>query len=209
MNNESLPVHEHDHCTIYSFKRISWTAILIGAIVGVGLSFLLNLFGLAIGLSAFSAGTMGATTIAIGGVIGLIIGLIASMLLAGYAAGYLGRFYCPMRNLGILYGFTTWTLALILSTIVTTNMSQYVCWYSRNILGTNLIISAHKSNNAAITATTEHTNNNKGGSEKVTAVNVTPITMATGAYIVFILFFIGALSSCIGACWAMTCKRED
>ena len=29
------------------------------------------------------------------------------------------------------------------------------------------------------------------------------------SFSVFALFFIGAVSSCIGACWGMSCKRED
>ncbi len=48
-------------------KRISWSAILIGAIVAVGLGFLLNMFCLAIGLSAFTLDDQGKTVVAVGG----------------------------------------------------------------------------------------------------------------------------------------------
>ena len=71
--------HQHDH---HCNKRISWSAILTGALVGVGLSFLLNLFGVAIGLSAFSMGDHGPASLAIGG----LLGLIASTIIAMYCA---------------------------------------------------------------------------------------------------------------------------
>ncbi|CEK12169.1 hypothetical protein [Legionella hackeliae] len=52
---------------------------------------MLNLFGIAIGLSLFTLNQEGATVLAVGGLLGLLIGIIVSMLVAGYAAGYLGR----------------------------------------------------------------------------------------------------------------------
>ena len=87
------------YCNLHPFKRISWTAIFVGAIVGMGLSFLLNLFGIAIGLSAFIVGSDDVIILAVGGIIGIMIGLIVSMLAAGYAAGYLSRFYCHNETL--------------------------------------------------------------------------------------------------------------
>ncbi|KTD25196.1 hypothetical protein [Legionella maceachernii] len=111
-------------------KRISWTAIFTGAIVGVGLSFLLGLLGAAIGLSMVNMGANRMGMVALSGSIGVLISIIISMLVAGYTAGYLGRLYCPRRNLGVLYGFTTWAIILILSAVLTTHMSAYVSTYS-------------------------------------------------------------------------------
>jgi len=65
----------HCCCPPHVYKRISWTAIFVGAIVAVGLSFLLNLFGIAIGLSAFTLSTDGASVLAVGGLVGMIIGV--------------------------------------------------------------------------------------------------------------------------------------
>src|SRR5436305_611289 len=85
------------------FKSICWTAIFVGALVAVGLGFLLNLFSMAIGLSAVS-NSNGTMAVAIGGFIGLIIGVIVAMVVSGYVAGFLGRLHSQKRNLGILYG---------------------------------------------------------------------------------------------------------
>ena len=80
---DDLSQHPTYHSCLY--KRMSWTAIFVGALIGTGLGFLLHLFGIAIGLSAFSLTPDGATAVAIGGIVGMLIGVIASMLAAGYA----------------------------------------------------------------------------------------------------------------------------
>ena len=217
MINEPHSVHEqhtlHERHYPFTFKRISWSAIFVGALVALGLSFLLNLFAVAIGLSAFTVNESGATVIAIGGLIGLLIGLIASMLVAGYAAGYLGRLYCPKRNLGILYGFTTWSLALVLSAFVATHVSNYASMYSRAATGSAPVVATVNDNNAAPVSVTTKTDTAadtaNSDNQKVAKVNVTSEGLAWGAFTLFGLFFIGALASCIGACWAMTCHRED
>ena len=113
----------HLHC---HWKRLSWTAVIVGALVGVGLTFLLALFSAAIGLSAFSMDSTGATTLAVGGFIGVVIGILVSMFLAGWVAGYLGRPYAMGRNLGVLYGFTAWCLALLLTASFAGPIGRYV-----------------------------------------------------------------------------------
>lgn len=222
------------------FKRISWTAIFIGAIVGIGLSFLLGLFGAAIGLSIFSMGANGVITLAVGGLIGIAICIIVSMLAAGYTAGYLGRLYCPRHNLGILYGFSAWTVALMLSAILTTHMSSYLAAYGAGPsaqvnVGTPQALSssqattpkapatpsaATQGTNAtgATNTTTENTTSplsvqtsasQSSNGNQIITVQASPNALAWGAFIFFGLFFIGAFFCCIGACWGMSCKRED
>lgn len=131
MTNENETVSTTpDVRNFYSARRISWTAIFTGAIVGIGLSFLLGLLGAAIGLSIVNMTTNRVGLLALSGSIGVLISIIISMLIAGFTAGYLGRLYCPHRNLGTLYGFTTWTIVLMLSAVLTTHMSAYVATYT-------------------------------------------------------------------------------
>lgn len=197
------PIEHSCHCC--HPRRISWSAMLVGALVAVGLAFLLNIFGIAIGLSAFTVGPDGANVIAIGGLIGIVIGVIVTMLVAGYAAGYLGRVYCPQRNLGIVYGFTTWCLALLISAVVAAHVSSYVTTYANTISNSTIVVSS----TPTTTATTVTTKANNEGTQKAAKVTATPNTLAWGAFSVFALFFIGAFSSCVGACWGMSCCRED
>lgn len=197
------PVVRHD---IVCTKRICWTAIFVGALVGVGLGFLLNLFGIAIGLSAFTVSSTGVLALAIGGVLGIIVAVIVSMLVAGYAAGYLGRVYCPTRNLGILYGFTTWTLALLISAAVAGHVGDYVSAYAQTIAGSNVVL--FQNSNGEVTAVNK-TQESNPQAKMVTVTPTTPNDLAYGACLLFALFFIGAFSTCVGACWGMTCCRED
>jgi hypothetical protein len=204
MKKETVDTQEQ-RCITSPYKRISWSAILVGALVGLGLSFLLNLFGLAIGLSATTAGEDGAMALAIGGVIGVIIAIIASMVAAGYAAGYLGRLYCPGRNLGILYGFTTWSVALLLAAAVAAQVNNYATTYSQAVMGTTLITA--QSSEGKVNRDARSSSNEKKST--LTKIVVTPNCLIAGAFILFILFFIGAVSACVGACWGMNSKRED
>ncbi len=64
----------------------SWTAVLAGAIVGVGISFLLNLFNLAMGISSFTMAESGVITIAIGGFIGILIATLVSTFFTGWVS---------------------------------------------------------------------------------------------------------------------------
>lgn len=209
------PVHTHhthmDEPMIGRYpawRRISWSAIFVGALVGVGLGFLLNLFGLAIGLTAFSVNSdTGATAVAIGGLIGMLIGIIASMLAAGYTAGYLGRHYCPKKNVGVIYGFATWTLALLLSAIVTAHMGNYVASYTSNMARTG--VAAKNDTMATAANTLTPTNTQAGAANKTNTVAASPESLAASAFIVFVLFFLGALACCFGAVWGMNCRRDD
>ena len=208
MITENETIKRQHYGTCHPFKRICWAAIFVGALVGVGLSFLLNLFGIAIGLTTFTLSNDGAVVLAGGGLIGIIIGVIASMLAAGYAAGYLGRHYCPQRNLGILYGFTTWTVALLLSAIVATQVSAYVTSYA-NTISNSVFVVPNDQKGAAATITSDSTPALVDTNQNTTKVAVSPSDLAWGAFSVFALFFIGALASCGGACLGMSCKRDD
>jgi len=200
---DDLSQHPTYHSCLY--KRVSWTAIFVGAFIGTGLGFLLHLFGIAIGLSAFSLTPDGATAVAIGGIIGILIGVIVSMLAAGYAAGYLGRLYCPQRNLGILYGFTTWSVALLLSAVLAAHLSQYLMNYTDDLTHSTMVTSDAGDGQSSSVAINAPVKNDKN----MDKVNLSASDMAWSAATVFILFFVGAGSTCVGACWGMTCRRED
>jgi hypothetical protein len=185
------------HCAPHHPKRICWTAIIVGALVGLGLSFLLNLFGVAIGLSAISVGDNGGLSIALGGLLGFAIAIIATMATAGYTAGYLGRFYCPQRNLGILYGFTTWSVALVLSAALMGTVSNY----SHTVANSKLVVKED---------TAQHTMRQHVETDKsTTQVEASSTHLAQGAFALFALFFVSAFSACVGACYGMSCTRED
>ncbi|WP_019217437.1 hypothetical protein [Legionella tunisiensis] len=208
MAKESIAVAEHPHC-LHTYKRISWSAIIIGALVAVGLGFLLNLFGLAIGLSAFTMSDTGANVVAIGGLLGILIGIISSMLAAGYTAGYLGRLYCPKRNLGIVYGFSTWTLALMLTALISVPLIHHAANYT-SMTSHSVAVATNKPVNVSNKViSTSISPQHQHSRSKTMNVNAPTETLAWSVFCVFILFFVSAVSCCFGACWGMSCYRDD
>lgn len=187
----------HDHHGMCGHKRFSWGAVLAGALVGIGLAFLLNLFSIAIGLSLVSTSNEGMLTLAIGGFIGLLIGTIAAMFTAGFTAGYLGRFFTMKRNLGVLYGFAAWCLALILTALLTAHMGRYISVYSD--------FASHPS--VTVFSTDKHAGQEGAVINADTEKSSKVLGMTT--FLIFVLFFVGALSSCIGGHWGMTCRCSD
>jgi hypothetical protein len=196
---------QNEHCGTMGHRCISWSAIIIGAFVGIGLGFLLNLFSIAIGLSLIKTAQDGVVTLAIGGFIGLLIGVIASMFTAGFAAGYVARPYCT-KNLGVVYGFVSWCLALILAMMLTTHLTQHVSAYTNFVTKPSLeITSTNKATTAAVTET------KKANSPAVTinSQNVTTQALGMTAFLIFVLFSAGALASSLGGYCGMSCRSDE
>lgn len=189
-------------------RCVSWSAIISGALVGIGLTFLLNLFCVAIGLAVVTTNTEGVTSLAIGGFIGLLISIIVAMFSAGSVAGYLARPYCFKRHLGILYGFLAWCLALVLGVLLAGSMTEFSTSY-RNYVnnGPDAVRVVNNNVTPAVTSTT------RGNATTEVTVNAQKVVNNVGyaAFLVFVLFFIGALSSSLGGYCGMTCrcKHDD
>lgn len=193
----------HHHC---HHRAISWSAVITGALIGVGLGFLLNLFSVSIGLSAFTTSTDGLSTLAVGGFIGMLIGVIATMFVSGWVAGYLGQPYCGDKNLGVLYGFTAWCLSLVLAVLLAANFAHFVTNYAA-------AVSNHPTTNVNMTSDTTApmvSENKKETGDSVVTVNTEKAANAIGAtaFVTFILFFIGALSSCFGGFSGCEARRK-
>lgn len=190
-------------------RRISWSAIVTGALIGVGLSFLMNLLGVAVGLSAFSMGEHGVVSLAIGGLLGLIVSTIIAMFFAGFSAGYIGRLYVPKHNMGIIYGFTTWSVSLILAAILTTYIGNYVNSYSSNISRSTIVFEQDQPTAQKPVQPQEMPSAEEQQKMMAVAAHEATTGIAAEASIVFILFFVGALSSCIGAHFGMRRRCDN
>jgi len=171
---------------IHHFRHFSWSAILAGAFVATGLGFLLNLFGIAIGLSMIRNTPDGINALAAGGYAGLLIGTVASMFTAGFTAGFLGALSQTKRNLGVLYGFTAWCAGLILAAVLTSYITQYVSAYADLVTG-----------HAAITAM-----------DNGIAAQKSAAHPAAGMFLIFLLFFTGAVSGCFGGHYGAEYKEK-
>lgn len=185
-----------------SFKCLSWTAVVAGALVGIGLTFLLNLFGVAIGLTAYSTSIEGTTSLAIGGFIGMAIGIMASMFVSGWVSGYLGRKTCLYPHLGVLYGFSSWSLSLIIMVVLAGSASEFMTMQYDKVTNPSILLNKISSTTSTMTVT-EQTKNTT-----VATINNEKAAKMVGKslFLIFILFFIGAITSAFGGYIGM--KRD-
>jgi MFS family permease len=192
---------DNQKCYKGSIMRFHWAAIFAGAFVGLGLGFLLNIFGRAIGLSAYIMGSNGTATIAVGGVLGLLIAVIVSMAIAGFVSGYLGRYHHCYCHEGVIYGFITWSMTLTLSALLILPLTHYVSFYEKTISPVLASTEVSKENLKGLT--------HQPNSPAPKALESNPKNLAYSTWILFVLFFLGAFSTCIGSCYGMRYKKED
>lgn len=187
MNTQNTVLH------LAECKCFTWKPIFAGALTAIGLTFLLNLFSVAISLTAFTTNDQGVENIAFGGLIAICIGIVASMFASGWLAGYLGNRYCTKRHLGALYGFLTWCVALIVMIFLATHIKEYVSFYTHFISGTSAA-------NLAV--------GDAGAQLSVTVPQAKELVIST--YIVFCLFFLSAFACSFGGHCGMrhVCKEE-
>ena len=110
--------------TTEAIKRMSWGAVLAGAVVALSVQLLLSLLGLGIGLATVdpAAGdTPDASSFGIATGIFYAIVTLLSLFAGGWVAGRLAGM--PVRTDGLLHGLVTWSVAmLVLLYVVTTSV---------------------------------------------------------------------------------------
>jgi uncharacterized membrane protein len=190
-------------------KCVSWSAIFAGALVGVGLSFLLNLFSLAIGVTAFATATDGTSALAVGGLIALLVSTIVAMFAAGMTAGGLSRScYAPGTrscHMGSFYGFATWTVTLIMTVLLAMHMGHFINYTTSKMANPNATVHFTDNQSAPAVTTT--------GTSDAQQMTVNEDKMAHGfasaAFITFFLFLIGAIACVLGAHSGLCCCRRE
>jgi fructose-specific phosphotransferase system IIC component len=189
------------------FKCLSWSAVFAGAFVGIGLTFLLNLFCVSIGLSIVTTNQEGITSLAIGGFIALLISVFVAMFFAGMTAGCLARPYCYKKKSGILYGFLAWSVALLLTVMLASHMTRFVTSYSDFVYHRDAaVVSVVNNNTSPAVSATGNTNTADVTVNAQKAVN----QLGYSAFVIFILFFAGAFAASLGGHCGMVCKcKED
>lgn len=199
-----------DHPYLCGIKCISWSAIIFSALIGFGLTFLFNMFALSVGLSAFTFNPEGNSNLAIGGFVGLVVAAFVSMFIAGWISGYLGRPYCKRRNLGELYGFGTWSVTLIFTIIFVANVGQLLTHYNYIVDRNTTTISYTNNQTAPIVSekTKQHADKTTNTHLTVNAEKATN-TVGQATFIIFFLFFIGALASMFGGRCGMSYRKSE
>ena len=105
--------------------RISWGAVLAGAIIALATQIVLTLIGVAIGLATVNPATGDSptgTALGAGAAIWFVLSSLISLFLGGYIAARLAG-----RVNGWLHGLTTWgTLTLLMLMLITTAVGQLI-----------------------------------------------------------------------------------
>lgn len=209
MINENEILIKNDPKTPYMKNCLSWKSILAGSIVMVGLSFLMNLFCTAIGLTAFHNSPEGIKTLAIGGFIGLLIGTIAVTYFSGWVAGFLGRCHCHNRHYGTFYGLLTWCLGLILIVILASSISSFMLKQNQDLSNSNPVPRMIAGTSSTFSSNTVAQNTQTATNQLVNAPNTaegTATKLGISLFALFILFFVGAVASCFGGYHGMKPK---
>ncbi|STY31237.1 Uncharacterised protein [Legionella wadsworthii] len=176
-----------------SISPISWTALFSGALAGVGLNFLLNLLALTIGLCSFSITASGETNLSLWGFGWFILFSLISMFTTGWVAGALSPKILKRKLWGLLIGFLSWSILLIFIIVLLTNMIQYASFHSN--FTSNLVEVKIRNDSPMLTETKAHRINN---SPLTFNIETHKKIITLNAFLTFLLFFTGALSSSIG-----------
>lgn len=113
--DNALNAHTLNRCSV------SWSAIVAGALVAFSLGVIFNILNAGLGLVAFPETYRGLIGIGIGGYLWLLVCGIVSMFLAGFVSGILSRHLNTC--FGALHGFLAWSLALLLSFLLISQLA--------------------------------------------------------------------------------------
>jgi preprotein translocase subunit SecE len=134
----TTPICEQHHA--FSFSRISWGAILAGAVTGLTLGSLLNLLGLGLGFAAFQADSETLAKIGTGSSIWLIVSGIVAMLGAGWVSGWFINTACRVD--GALHGLISWGLATLTAFILMASAAGAVISGTASLVGQGVSVAA-------------------------------------------------------------------
>lgn len=188
---------------------ISWSAIISGSVVGIGLCFLFHLLTSGIGLTSMTQ-TVGGTQVLVAAVLlWLYLGNYLIFFISGWVTGKLARRHCSHACTGLLYGFMAWAVALIISMALFAQVSSQntieIFPSMNSVTLENRTLGARASGAAAVVppesankkaVIVDH--NTQDVIQKVGVVNLA----------IFLVFFSGALGGAIGGYYALRYGKD-
>lgn len=193
MNN----VEMNEKKCMHNYTHICWSSVISGSLVAIGLVFLFCLLTEGLGLTSATR-TEGSTEILVFAVLAwLFVGSYVVFFMSGYVTGKIARTHCERSCHGLLYGFMSWALAIIVCIMLVTPMTQ-----SKNIL----MIKTTTQSEVIATPNEQQSNNNEIMTP-ATQHEVHKVGLATLA--AFLIFFAGALGSSLGGYYAIQYHRKE
>ena len=120
-------------------RRISWGAVLAGAVFVIAVQVSLSLLGLGIGLSTVdpAAGDVPqATSFGLGAGIWWVVSNLIALVIGGYVAARLSGM--PLRGDGIIHGLLTWAVTLLITIYLLTTSVGTIVGGAFNAVGNTL-----------------------------------------------------------------------
>jgi hypothetical protein len=130
--------------------RLSWGAILAGAIIVLAVQLLLSLLGAGIGLSMIDpaqGGTPTAQSFGLGAGIWWVLSYVLALVAGGYVAARLAASTVPLD--GMLQGIVTWAVALMVTAYLLTSAVGGIIGGAFGVVGSTLSASGETIKNAA------------------------------------------------------------
>lgn len=175
------------HCS----RKLSWKAIMAGALVAVGLTFLFNVLTVGLNLSLFTHNENGQDILVFATLAWMVAGGYMILFLSGWIAGkqrccgcYGDSFHATS---GFLHGFLVWTVYLIIAVVLISLLADtptmlYIQKAFFNITLPNVMSGTLSAENAVAAA------------QNVQTVN----KLGLGTLSTFLIFFMGALGASLG-----------
>jgi len=204
-NNECI---QHDcHCDCHTTSRISWSAIIAGAILAVGLSFLFHLLTVGIGLSSVTRTEKGIEILVISILAWSFVGSYIIYFISGWVAGDIARPHCASPWKGMFYGFLVWALALLISTIFMTQITGL----TSSVLKTS-VVRVETASAVSVNAPAARKAYNPHNPSNPNVINEEAKEVAEGTGIAslaaFVLFLAGALGGTFGGYYGLKYYRK-
>jgi len=201
---------QHDsHCKRY----FSWKAVFVGAVVAFGLLFLFNLLTLGGGLSSYTRTEKGLEVLVALAYLWTLLGSFVMLFIAGLVTSMVvSHDHCTNEPYhGILHGFITWVLYILISVTFLTHVSEAsIVTFPQNFLNVSKETlnadtdnaTAAANNAVSSSATTSNTNEENRANQKE-AHKLGIATLAT-----FFIFLVEAIGACFGAWCGMDLRRR-
>lgn len=136
------------------WKPLSWSAIVGGTVMALGIQLVLTLFGVGIGMAMVNPVTDPDPTngISTGAIAWLIVSGIISFGVGGWVAGHMSGVL--RTGSGVLHGFSAWALAAVLGVALTTMAGSPILGGAAAGVGAANGTSGSYSNPAGVTTST-------------------------------------------------------
>lgn len=189
-------------CNSYGDKVcIPWGAIIIGAIISVSYTTLLNMLGIGLGLIIFDPERFNMVKLGHGAIAWMTLSGIISMMAGGYLVGKFSNTNCKLKR--CCYGIAAWALAMSFTVMVATTASGLFMGGAINITRGSVYVveQQYAAANAA-------SNNQSNVLDTNTNIKKSANNIGKASVMMFLAFFLSAIAGIVSAMYTKPFTNE-